>query len=623
MQKFYIVLLFLTCGLAAQEPSQVNIEAEIDAVTVFLEGAQVFRSGNATVPGGKSFVKLQGLSPYIDEKSVQVKGLGDFTIISVSHEYDYLKLTEKREEGELLQEELDGIKRNLALNKSRKEVLKEKVTLLQENKNFGSQQQAATVPTLREALDFYDESFSKIKEEELQISAANEELSLRLKQLTQELKKLNGEKTYPTGTVIVELESKQGTDADFEFSYHVHNAGWHPKYELRAKNVEQPLEAIYRAQVYQQTGVDWNNVKLKLSNGNPSRSASAPQLATWYLNFARNTIITSENYRSIQNVREVSGVITDKSGEPLIGVSVIVDGTSIGTVSDINGAYSLALPSQATLLTISYIGFESQSRVIDSNVINFKLKESSQLLDEVVVVGYGSSDLKIRGLSSRAAGVRVKSPAKQIVTTQVVNTTTIEQEVDRPYSIKTNEKPLSVYLNTFELETEYQYYAVPKLDKAAYLIASISNWNQFNLLEGEANLFFEDTYIGRTIFDARSMDDTLKLSLGPDKSVLIDRTKVSTYSKKRIIGLNKVASREFEIELRNNKAEEITLTLFDQIPVAAINDIAVNPTEISGAELDEQSGQLTWKKKFDPNEMASFILAFEVKYPKRERLYLE
>jgi len=575
MQKFYIVLLFLTCGLAAQEPSQVNIEAEIDAVTVFLEGAQVFRSGNATVPGGKSFVKLQGLSPYIDEKSVQVKGLGDFTIISVSHEYDYLKLTEKREEGELLQEELDGIKRNLALNKSRKEVLKEKVTLLQENKNFGSQQQAATVPTLREALDFYDESFSKIKEEELQISAANEELSLRLKQLTQELKKLNGEKTYPTGTVIVELESKQGTDADFEFSYHVHNAGWHPKY------------------------------------------------ATWYLNFARNTIITSENYRSIQNVREVSGVITDKSGEPLIGVSVIVDGTSIGTVSDINGAYSLALPSQATLLTISYIGFESQSRVIDSNVINFKLKESSQLLDEVVVVGYGSSDLKIRGLSSRAAGVRVKSPAKQIVTTQVVNTTTIEQEVDRPYSIKTNEKPLSVYLNTFELETEYQYYAVPKLDKAAYLIASISNWNQFNLLEGEANLFFEDTYIGRTIFDARSMDDTLKLSLGPDKSVLIDRTKVSTYSKKRIIGLNKVASREFEIELRNNKAEEITLTLFDQIPVAAINDIAVNPTEISGAELDEQSGQLTWKKKFDPNEMASFILAFEVKYPKRERLYLE
>jgi TonB-linked SusC/RagA family outer membrane protein len=86
----------------------------------------------------------------------------------------------------------------------------------------------------------------------------------------------------------------------------------------------------------------------------------------------------------------VSGTVTDENGEAIPGVTVSVPGTTIGTASDLEGNYSLAVPERATLV-FSFIGFESQSiDVGDRSVIDVTLVETISSLDEVVVVGYGS-----------------------------------------------------------------------------------------------------------------------------------------------------------------------------------------------------------------------------------------
>ena len=91
-----------------------------------------------------------------------------------------------------------------------------------------------------------------------------------------------------------------------------------------------------------------------------------------------------------QQTTKISGVVKDESGEPIIGANVVVKGTTIGSISDMDGNFSLDAPAGATL-QISYIGYLSQEvKVEGRNTINIILKEDTEVLEEVVVIGYGT-----------------------------------------------------------------------------------------------------------------------------------------------------------------------------------------------------------------------------------------
>jgi len=410
----------------------------------------------------------------------------------------------------------------------------------------------------------------------------------------------------------------------------VANAGWYPNYDVRVTNVNAPIKLKYKADVYQNTGVAWNNVKLRFSNGNPNQSGVAPELSKWYVNFARNTIYSRSTASVLDPIRTVKGrVLESDTGEPLPGVNVIVKGSTVGTTTDFDGNYQLNLPNNASNLVYSFVGMVSKDIPVTSPKMNVALGADVRELQEVVVTGYGQEGQ----LMGRAAGVSIRGystirnrrskSAKIVTTTTVENQTTVEFEVETPYTIKSNAERLTIDLNQFEIPTLYEYYAVPKLDKDAFLIAKIINWDQYNLLEGEANLFFEDSFVGRSVLDANTLTDTLDISLGRDRGIVIRRTKIDDYSKRRTMGGNKIDSRGFEILVRNNKSESIHLTLFDQIPVPAINDISVTPRELSNGKFDEEEGEITWELDLAPGDQVDLNLAYDVKYPKREKVHLE
>lgn len=99
---------------------------------------------------------------------------------------------------------------------------------------------------------------------------------------------------------------------------------------------------------------------------------------------------TKEIFQSAQTTRIVTGIVKDITGEPLVGVSVVVKGTTIGMVTNIEGAYSISVADNNSTLVFSYMGFKSQEiKIGERNSIIVVLEENSQLLDEVVVVGYG------------------------------------------------------------------------------------------------------------------------------------------------------------------------------------------------------------------------------------------
>jgi hypothetical protein len=620
-----ILTLFVATQVFSQAFKEKVLKTEINEVTVFLTGAQVFESGTASIPAGKTILRVKNLSPYLDDKSIQVKANGDFTILSVTHKYDYLNELKRDEKADSLQSLLDGLESAISRENARLEVLKEKQSLLNENKNLGGQTSGATIVQLKQAIEFYETEIGKIKEEEIKTNRSIEARRKEQARIAQELKQLNETNALPSSEVEIRISSDSQVNTLVSLTYLVANAGWYPKYDIRVKDVKSPLELTYKAEVFQNTGVDWTNVKLRFSNGDPSQSGVVPDLNTWNLNYSRNTTFESSLYgmtmsNSIRNVRGT--VISEEDGKPIPGVNVVVKGTTIGTVTDANGNYSLTLPNNASTLVFSFIGLITQEVAIVKPDISVGMQSDVTELSEIVVAGYGGE------LQGRAAGVQIRgarsvAKSKSVPTTVIENQTTVEIEVTTPYSIKSNGEKLQVDLKSHQIEAIYEYFAVPKLDKDAFLVAQVIDWDQYNLLEGEANLYFEDAFVGRTVLDAKSLLDTLSISLGRDRNIVIVREKIDQFSKRRTIGSNVVETRGFKVVVRNKKSQPIKLSVIDQIPVSVISDITVSPLVLGSGQLDDTTGLVTWELTIKGQEQKEVNLQYEVKYPKREKVPLE
>ncbi len=405
----------------------------------------------------------------------------------------------------------------------------------------------------------------------------------------------------------------------------MNNAGWFPSYDIRAKNINEPVQLIYKANVKQDTKIDWTNVKLKFSSADPNVSGVAPELQTYYLNY--NTL--PPTYKIKTNM--IRGKVTGSDGEPLPGANIMVEGTTIGTVTDMDGNYTLTIPNGSSQLTYSFIGYNSQTKPVYGEVMNVSLQEDLVALDEVAVVGYGGADKELTALSGRVPGISVKkdkfkirgASSLAIPTAQIENQTTVDFEIKTPYTIKSDNKNYSVDMEFYDLPAFYQYYCVPKIDRDAFLIANIVDWEKYNLLEGEANVFFEDTYVGKTLLDVRYASDTLEISLGRDKKVSVNREKIKDYTNRQFIGNKKEETRAWKTTVKNNKSQEINMIVLDQVPVSTVEEIEVNVLNISGAKHNNETGEIKWEFKLKPADKKEFELRYSVKYPKYRSLVIE
>ena len=151
----------------------------------------------------------------------------------------------------------------------------------------------------------------------------------------------------------------------------------------------------------------------------------------------------------------------------------------------------------------------------------------------------------------------------------------------------------------------------------------VTDWEKLNLLEGEANVYFENTFIGKSIMNVTQQNDTLSFSLGRDKRIMIQRTKENEYTSRKFMGSNQTQSIAWKLSVRNTRPEPINLTLYDQLPVSRNNNITVTAEEISGGSLDEAKGIITWQITLQLGEQRDLALRYKVKYPKGRNLIIE
>ena len=160
-------------------------------------------------------------------------------------------------------------------------------------------------------------------------------------------------------------------------------------------------------------------------------------------------------------------------------------------------------------------------------------------------------------------------------TTVAENQQNVSFDIDIPYDIMCNGKAHSVALKEIKLPASYKYYAAPRVEKEAFLLAEINDYSKYNLLQGEANIIFESMYVGKTVINPNQTADTLNLSMGRDKKISIKREKVVDKSGTKFLSSYKEQTFTYDITVRNNKKEDVNMLLKDQYPLSSDKEITL------------------------------------------------
>jgi uncharacterized protein (TIGR02231 family) len=530
MKTVLIGVLMLNVGIALAQIEK-PVDSKITDVVVFLSKAQVTREVKTRIEAGKTTLVLTGLTASMDTESIQAAGRGSFVILGISHRQNFLNELNVPKSLKTLKDSLEYYQKQLILEQSQKEILNKEEQMLLANQRIGGNNQNLSVAELKGMADFYRARLSEIVTSRMKEDEKIKKLNNQILRVNRQIGEQNELYSRNTSEILINVSADAPTQADFIVNYVVQNAGWGPIYDLRAINTKSPITVSYKANVFQGTGEEWKNVKLKLSTANPNQSGLKPELYTWYLDFYQ-PVVRSRQY--------------DKVAAPM--------------------------------------------------------RAAERKAEEVEVV-YADSAL---------------SSADFVSTIQTSLNT--EFEISLPYTVNSASKPTVVDIRNYEMKSSYEYAVAPKLDVEAFLLAKGTGWEEFNLLPGEANIFFEGTFVGKTFIDPNNIKDTLSVSLGRDKRIVVKREKLKDFTSKKLIGANQRETYAWEISVRNTKTEAVKVVVEDQLPISQNSQIEITATDLGGAKQDVNTGKLTWMLNLQPNETKKMTYKFEVKYPKDKQV---
>ncbi len=535
----FIFSLFFP-DLKAQKIHKQELSTDIKSIVVYLYGGEITREKQISLKKGRNLLIFKDISPKLNVKGIRVSTNEDIPVLAISSKLNFITNVAENPRTKQLRDSLDLIDQRLNLLSDQENGFLTEKSLLEKNISLGGEQNGVELTELKEAADFYRQRITEINKSITKIKRSRAELTKNQYKLKSELKELNAESNYSRYQISILVSSEKQKDATITLKYLVDDAGWSPSYDIRASEVDQPVDFIYRAQVFNNTSIPWDDVNLTLSTGDPNLSAAQPSLKPWYLTFSGKQLYSKRGAMMTPNLSQVEGYTQNRVMEKSEG---------------------LDLPAQ----------------------------EQTEEIYREIEVSQLSAEFKI----------------------------------PTPYTIPADNKPYLVDVDKHQLNADYRHFSIPKLDRDAFLIASIIGWEDLNLVEGPAHVYFDGSYVGVSYVNTRNVKDTLDLSLGRDKKVIVTRSKLKNYSSTKFIGSKRKETLAYEMIIKNNRKKDINVELQDQIPISQNEDIEVEELDISNGSLNENTGIITWNLNLKPGESKKLQLKFEIKYPKNTVIHLK
>lgn len=350
--KKIALLLLLACGYAhAQKP--VFTSAKVKSATVYFNSAEISQSASVTLPAGTSEVVIKNVANYLQENTLQIGAPPNVTVLSAQFTNNYISEFEPDENSPALKKVRDSIKlveKEIAVVVNQKTSEQKTLELLDKNNQVYGQQSGLSVAELIKMVDYYKAKRTETANTINTLYTKEQKLNEKLADLRSKLEvNVAKEEKVSTGKLVLQIMSDIALSTQLDISYLTQGASWQPFYDLRADNITSPINMLYKAQVVQQTGIDWKKVKLTLSSGTPNQSSYAPELNPWFLRFnntLEEVVVTGYGSRDKKLKETLQGQVAGLSistGDAAPGYSSISNYTTI-TENQMNVSFDIDLP---------------------------------------------------------------------------------------------------------------------------------------------------------------------------------------------------------------------------------------------------------------------------------------
>jgi len=542
MKKTILIVCLFALHQSLFAIPEKTIKATVDKALVYTQGAVLYSKGLVNLVAGNNTIIFEGVAANPDLNSLQASGKGSFSILDIQYNTKYIesevpvnlapKLTIYKNQLEVVNDSILEISFQLSEVSSKTATLNLEKNVLLNNRLMKGETKKDSLNLLKESLVYLREKLFNIDAELLKLNRQESKINKitnRLNKRANDLQLLidNGgavtnNAPKQINQIIVTAWCDMPCQTTISVNYFVYSAGWLPRYELRATNNSNSLALKQYAELYQNTGIDWNDANITLSTGNPNTNNTMPILSPYWLAYLQ---------------------IKNKYAE-------ITKATKVGTII----AGSTNTTDDAAL-----------TQVYDSR----KIPAEAEKLSEVK---YTEAYVQMN---------------QNILRTEYV--------ISMKYQIPSDNKKHILLVQSHALDASFDFSAVPKLDRNAFLLAHVTGWEDLNLLDGKALLYLDESYIGQTILQASSEGDTLSMNMGRDQALTVERKLLKDKSKEKLLSTEKIITKSYQITVRNTKGIAINMNLYDQIPLSSDVNSKVVLTDAGNGNLEESTGQITWK----------------------------
>lgn len=278
---FSILLALLFSNETIAEEFQLN--AQIKKATIYWQSASIEATASKYLNKGEHLLIIEKMPNNIDLNSIQVLSDNKFNIVSVESRIGNPDNFKKSKQYQDLKDSLETYEDSYELIKIKKYAVDEEISLWISNKNIGAK--AGNVVELEDLAEVYKTRIPQLKRE----SYVYEKNMLRLKEKLGYFQNLIKEKGSQNNVdVLVRIINPESQNIDLTLKYLCYDAGWTAFYDIRSEDKSDEISFILKANVWQNSGIDFNDIDLTLSTGKPNNSSVKPELYDWRLSLAQN-----------------------------------------------------------------------------------------------------------------------------------------------------------------------------------------------------------------------------------------------------------------------------------------------------------------------------------------------
>lgn len=526
------------------------LDSKITKVTVFNDRAQITRLAQTEAVKGEHIFRFEELPESIEEKSIQVNGLGKVLLKEIKYKDIYYEEVQDEKKNKLLKE--------AAQSQFQIQDISDQITHAEKEKQFmenivgkitGESQETSMELNPDNWIKMVEFYRAKLDSSDKEIRNANKLLTehkAKLKKINKDISKLGKNEGKTRKVVDILIVAEDTSKIALALTYIVYGPSWQPSYNLRVSSENKKVLVEYNAVISQQTEEDWNNIDLTISTAKVQIGGTIPVLSPWYV--AEYVPAPPVKFKKKAGERMLS-----KSAMPLEEVAVF---------DDFEGEEVLA-------------GMIGKPKVMANPTVHVEEKATS-------------TTYSISGKST-------------IISNGDAHKTAIGVPV---------------------FDADFEYTIVPKLSTYAYLKAEITNESDYVFLPGNANVFFDKSFVTETNIKSVQPEEKFHVSLGVDEGIKTENKILPAYNKDEGIFTKKhKKTYDFETIIKNAKKTDEKIKLLQHIPVSNNDNIEV---KLISPKYKEDSDTLKISKQgiversltIKSNEEIISKLKFTVEYPR-------